>query len=127
MHDYDAVFAAGGCFVFALRLHERFHWNIRGIRTPTHVWGVKDGRGVDVRGTCPEVVLAAFACGCDAAPPIMDFSVADVRAEIAKKGYPPDLLEELRLLADCIFDTHERYASVRPPKPEVAALFAKKS
>jgi len=30
--DYDAVFAHGGCFHFALRLHKRFGYKIRGLR-----------------------------------------------------------------------------------------------
>ena len=122
-HDYDAVFTAGGCFVFALRLHERFGYKIRGLRKPSHVWAVKDTKGIDVRGFYPEVVLAALANGGDALTG-EEFSIDEVQAEIAKKEYPPALLEELRSLADSVFDTHERFILARPPKAEVAALFS---
>lgn len=121
--DYDAVFTAGGCFIFALRLHERFGWKIRGMRRPAHVWAIKDGKGVDVRGMFDEQLLAELANGGVQAP-IEDFTADDLRTEIAKKEYPPELLVELCALADRIFDTHERYVMARPPNPEAVALFA---
>lgn len=86
-YDYDAVFTAGGCFVFALRLQERFGWMMRGTRNPTHVWAVKESRGVDVRCAYPEFVLAALANGGENAP-VGDFTTEEVQAETAKKEYP---------------------------------------
>ncbi|HVW86694.1 MAG TPA: hypothetical protein VHB50_18540 [Bryobacteraceae bacterium] len=124
--DFDAVFTAGGCFVFAIRLQERFGWKIRGTRHPAHVWAVTGGKGVDVRGAYPESILSALANGGETVA-VEDFTAEEVQKEIAKKEYPPELLEEMRSLADRIFDAHERYVLVRPPKPEVEALFARKN
>ena len=128
--DYDAVFTAGGCFIFALRLHERFGYKIRGIRSSCdpkywgHVWAEKDGMGIDIRGMYKEDFLAALANGGTAIE-IENLSVEDLRAEIAKKEYPAYLLEEIRKLADKVFDKHERFELAKPMKPEVDALFSK--
>jgi hypothetical protein len=127
--DYDAVFTAGGCFIFALQLHERFSYKIRGVRSSNvprlwgHVWAQKGKMGVDVRGVYPEELVAALANG-GAASDIMDVSAEAVRAEIAKEEYPARLLEEIRALADWVFDSHERFALARPVRPETAALLS---
>lgn len=127
--DYDAVFTADACFVFALRLQERFDYALRGVRSPAnpkywgHVWAKHGGYGIDFRGAYSEEILAALATK-DSGVQIVDLSAAEVKEEIAKKDYPEEVLGTLRGLADCIFDSHERFAVVRPPKPEVATLFA---
>jgi hypothetical protein len=127
--DYDAVFTAGGCFIFALQLHERFGWKIRGVRSSNdsrmwgHVWAQKARMAVDIRGVYPEELVAALANG-GAASEIEDVSAEVVRAEIAKKEYPARLLEEIRALADRVFDSHERFTLARPVRPEAADTLA---
>jgi hypothetical protein len=119
--DYDAVFASDGCFLFALRLQERFGFKIRGFRLVqdgawTHVWAKKEAnRGIDIRGVYPEKLLAKLANGGEAAPEFEDVPVEDVSAAIQKKEYPTELLDELKKLADYIIDTHERFRGVKPP------------
>jgi hypothetical protein len=116
IHDYEAVFAHGGCFHFALRLHERFNLRLRGIREGylIHVWGLKpDGNGVDIRGVYPEELLAKLAYGGNE-PPICDVSEAEVRERVKAKGYPPDLEKELFDLADWIIEKHERFSAAKP-------------
>src|SRR5690348_14069246 len=120
LHDYEAVFAHGGCFHFALRLHDRFRYRIRGIREAhdgrslSHVWCLKrDPTGVDIRGVYPEHLLARLANG-GAEAPMFDVSVEEVQGVIKAKGYPPKLEAELFGLADWIFDNHERFATGKP-------------
>ena len=116
LHDYEAVFAHGGCFHFALRLHELFNLKLRGIREGylTHVWGLKaDGNGVDIRGVYPEYLLAKLAYGGKAAP-ICDVPDTEVRQLVKAKGYPPDLEKELFELADWIIEKHERFSAAKP-------------
>ena len=69
--DYDAVFSRGGCFHFALRLHQRFGYRIRGMQSESeagvlgHVWCLKgDGeKGIDIRGVYSEDLLVRLASG----------------------------------------------------------------
>jgi hypothetical protein len=129
--DYDAVFTSGACFIFALRLNERFRYSIRGCRCPDkpqcwlHVWAKKGDHGIDVHGRYPEKITTALANGGSALDPV-DVTVDEVKAEIAKNGYSDDFLKELSSLADRIFDTHERFVLARPGKPiqELAAVIA---
>jgi len=132
-HDYEAVFAHGGCFHFALRLHEKFSYKIRGIREGhdgglSHVWcrclKAGDGRGIDIRGIYDEALLAKLANGGKEAE-IYDVSVDELRTAIARKEYPPDLEMEIFQLADRIVDTHERFAAVKPSDDNAYAQFAK--
>jgi hypothetical protein len=119
--DYDAVFTGGACFIFALRLNERFQYEICGCRYPNrpqcwlHVWAKKGEHGIDVHGMYPQPIIAALANGGSAIDPV-GVTVDDINAEIVKKGYSDDLLKELSLLADHIFDTHERFVLARPVK-----------
>jgi len=116
LHDYEAVFASGGCFHFALRLHELFKLKLRGIREGhvLHVWGLKtDGNGVDIRGVYPENLLAKLAYG-GKEPPICDVPETEVRELAKAKGYPPDLEKELFELVDRIIENHERFAAAKP-------------
>jgi hypothetical protein len=128
-HDYEAVFAQGGCFHFALRIHERFGYPIRGIREGqdgkglTHVWCVKgDGKGVDIRGVYPENLLAKLANGGNPAP-FYDVPVDDVRKIITLKGYPADLEREILDKADWVVDNHERFQRARPADQGFYAKF----
>jgi hypothetical protein len=117
--DYEAVFAYGGCFHFALRLNERFHYPIRGSRTDQgswgHVWAKKNNDGIDIRGIYPETCSSALANG-GISRHIEDISVADVKDAIRQKDFPSDLTDELFVLADKIVDTHERFEKAKPLK-----------
>jgi len=129
--DYEAVFAHGGCFHFALRLHERFTYTIRGIRASpdgnslSHVWCLKTDtcKGIDVRGFYEEdvIVQLAGAKGADK----LSVSADEVRAVIAAKCYPADLDKEMRDLADWVFDTHERFLLAKPSSPGLYEQFCK--
>lgn len=119
--DYDAVFTGGACFLFALRLHERFNYSLRGIRSScdpnrwVHVWAKHNDLSVDFRGCYREEFVAALATnGCGAV--IHDVPIEVIRAEVKKKEYPEDVLRALTCLADRIFDTHMRFDVVRPPE-----------
>jgi hypothetical protein len=128
--DYEAVFAHGGCFHFALRLHERFGYTIRGIRaapdgkTFSHVWGQKpgDSKGVDIRGVYPEELLVRLANGGKLAM-IYDVSIDGIRDIIRAQEYPSALEEELFKLADWVIDTHERFLMAKPSDPNLYAQF----
>jgi len=121
--DDDAVFAHGGCFLFAQRLRERFGFSIRGFRLEekgpwTHVWARRDEKlSIDIRGIYPEELLAQLANSGNLAPSAEDLSDDDLAIAIAKKAYPPDLLKEMRRLADLIVDSHERFQGVKPLNP----------
>ena len=131
LHDYEAVFAHGGCFHFALRLKQRFGYQIRGIREShdrrslSHVWCVKpDGKGVDIRGVYPEDFLARLANG-GASAQVFDVAVEEIREIIASKGYTPSLETELGNLADWIVDNHERFESAKPVDENLYHAFRK--
>lgn len=128
-HDYEAVFAHGGCFHFALRLHERFGYKIRGIREGhnggwSHVWCLKTGscEGIDIRGIYDENLLAKLANGGKEAR-ICDVSADELHAAITGKHYPPDLEGEIFQWADRIVDTHERFEAAPPPDHNAYAKF----
>jgi len=128
-HDYEAVFAHGGCFHFALRLNVKFGYKIRGIReghdgSLSHVWCLKTGdcKGIDIRGVYDEALLTMLANGGKIAD-ICDVSVEELRTAMAGKNYPPDLESEIFQLADWIVDTHERFAAVKPLDDNAYAQF----
>jgi hypothetical protein len=129
-NDYEAVFAAGGCFLFALRLSERFGYKTRGFRASLdpacwgHVWALHNDKAIDVRGAYPEEFITALA-NDGVARKAQDVSVEALREAVGKKEYPEDLAQELSALADRIFDTHLRFDVVRPPNPEAIKLFSK--
>jgi hypothetical protein len=120
--DYEAVFAHGGCYHFALRLNERrgYGYAIHG-NSPTdnstswsHVWAVKDGYGIDIRGVYLEELTNKMANG-GVQFPIEVISPEQVRSVITKRGFPKELDDELFSLADWIVDKHERFELARPP------------
>ncbi len=118
--DYEAVFASGCCFHFALRLHEKFNYTIRGIREGhdvkhfSHVWCQipTNGEGVDIRGVYPECLLVRLANGGKPAE-AHDVPIDEVRDAIRARGYPLDLEREILELADWIIDIHERFEKCR--------------
>jgi hypothetical protein len=117
--DYEAVFAHGGCYYFALRLHERFGYTIRGIKeeqtaNPTHVWCIKtvEGPAVDIRGVYSEDVIGTLA-GPHCTKPC-EIGVAEIRRIINSRGYPTALDAKIRELADWIVDSHERFETAKP-------------
>jgi hypothetical protein len=123
--DYEALFAYGECFRFALRLHDRWGYKIRGIRAALnkkdwgHVWAVRcDGKGIDIRGIYPEKLLALLANdGIPATPDdvyIQDVDVQEVRDVIEARKYPQEVSAELDDLADKIVDTRERFRGAKP-------------
>jgi len=130
--DYEAVFAHGGCFHFALRLHEKVGYKIRGIRegndgtTLSHVWCRKAETcmGVDIRGVCHEDLLVQLANGGSMAVKC-DVSVEEVRDMIRSKEYPSELEAEIRGLADWILDKHERFAAAKPVDENLYRQFVK--
>lgn len=120
-HDYEALFAHGGCFHLALRVHERFQYPIRGLKedhqtsTVNHVWCQRphDRKAIDIRGVYPEDLTIKLANGGKAGNPY-DVSVEEVHNKIAEKRYPRALDLCLFKLADWIIDTHERFEAVPP-------------
>jgi hypothetical protein len=129
--DYEAVFTGGCCFHFALRLHKRFDYVIRGIRegcdgkTFSHVWCRKtgDSKGVDIRGVYSEDLLIGLAGG--EPERACDVSVQQIENIIRAREYPPQLETEIFELADWIVDNHERFVTARPSNPESHARFVK--
>jgi hypothetical protein len=130
--DYEAVFAGGGCFHFALRLHERFGYKIRGIRDGhdpkrwSHVWCQKgaDSKGVDIRGVYYENLLVMLANGGSTAA-VCDVLVDEIRNTIRARKYPSELESEIFKLADWIVDTHERFVTAKPSNEKLYAQFLK--
>lgn len=118
--DYEAVFAHGCCYHFALCLHEKFGYKIRGIKggddsaNPSHVWCLRggDGKAVDIRGVYPEELIIQLA---DLGGPAYDISAEKVRNIIESKSYSPALERRIRKLANCIVDSHERFEAAKPP------------
>lgn len=118
--DYEAVFAYGECFRFALRLHDRWGYKIRGIRAALdntrwgHVWAVSgNGKGIDIRGIYPERLLVMLAnAGMDATA--VDVDAQEIREFIEAREYPPEASTKLDALADWIVDTHERFSGAKP-------------
>ena len=132
-HDYEAVFAAGGCFLFADQLYKRLGYTPRGIRAGhgpkrlSHVWGqrkVGDCEGIDIRGFHCEKLLVRLAVG-DQDVKIEDVEVEEVRMMITEKEYPAELEMELRALADRIFETHERFRKAQPLDEGLYGQFVK--
>ena len=130
--DFEAVFAHGECFRFALRLHDRWQYAIHGIRAAPdrthwgHVWATKvDGKGIDIRGIYPERILGELAnAGLSAKTESVD--IREARDAVASQGYPEDLSIELDRLADWIIDTHERFQGAKPIEPQAStAIFGK--
>jgi hypothetical protein len=121
--DHQAVFAHGECFRFALRFNERFGYKIRGVKTYldrpqwSHVWALRENKGIDIYGVHEERLLAALN-GNEAAD-IIDADVEEIRTMVLQKEYPPDLDRQLNELADHIIDTHERFLMVKPPKEKM--------
>ena len=116
--DFEAIFAGGECARFALRLHDRWKYKIRGIRYQNenwrHVWVLKDAdRGIDIRGIYPETLIAKLANGGKDAP-AEDVDAESIRVLLRGKEYPADLALALDELADKIIDTHERFWDAKP-------------
>lgn len=120
-NDHHAIFAHGECFRFALRLHVRFGYKLRGVkshlsedrRTWSHVWALIDNQhAVDINGVHAEHILAAI-CGHEGECP-ENVTPEEVRTLNETRGYPADLESELDQLADRIFDTHERFEKAKP-------------
>jgi hypothetical protein len=129
--DYEAVFAAGCCFHFALRLHERFDLKIRGIRVSadkslSHVWCERKGecKGIDIRGIYPEELLAKLANGGSPAT-AYDVSADEVRDVIRAMDYPSELETEIFALADWIVDRHQRFEGAKPTDDKLYEEFRK--
>jgi len=127
--DFEAVFAYGECFRFALRLHDRWGYEIHGIRNdldPTrwgHVWAVKDdGKGIDIRGINSEKLLVALA-NAELPAEVKKVDIQEVRNLIEARGYPRDLSTKLDSLADWIVDTHERFNGAKPTAKCLREIF----
>jgi hypothetical protein len=130
-HDYEAIFAHGGCFHFALKIHERFGYPVRGIREGhdginlSHVWCLKEaGHGVDIRGIYPEDLLAKLANAGKPAT-VYDIQIDEIRNIIASKGYPAEIEIEIFRKADFVLDNHERFQMVKPSNPAEYNQFLK--
>lgn len=128
--DHIAIFAHGECFRFALRLHERWGYRIRGMLSASdsngwgHVWAIKEGKlGIDIRGIYPECILAALA-NKGKARKAHDVDPRELRALIEKREYPADLTKELDELADWVIESHERFKYAKPEDKEAIASFA---
>jgi len=117
--DFEAIFAGGECTRFALRLHDRWNYKIRGMRYPnernwTHVWALKDADlGIDIRGIYPETLIAKLANGGKEAL-AEDVDAESIRVFLRGKEYSAELAVALDELADKIIDTHERFECVKP-------------
>ena len=122
-HDYEAIFTRGACFHFALRLHKRFGYPIRGHRIEdgngspqlSHVWAIcrSENRAVDIRGVFPEPLLAAMANGGDTCENVGPVTKEELMSAIGRKHLPEEHTNRLFKLADQIFDTHERFEPAR--------------
>jgi hypothetical protein len=127
--DYEAVFAFGECFRFALRLHNRWGYEIHGIRAGpdmthwAHVWAAKGkGIGIDIRGIYPEKQLAELAnAGYPAKVEVVDLQEA--RAFVEARGYPQDFSAALDSIADWVIDTHERFNGAKPDSEFMREMF----
>lgn len=130
--DYEAVFTGGCCFHFALRLHKRFGYVIRGIREGcdgksfSHVWCRKTGysKGVDIRGVYSENLLIRLATGGHPAMPC-DLAMKEIEDIIRAKEYPSEFEAEIFKLADWIVDSHERFVTAKETDPKLYAQFLK--
>ena len=129
IEDVEAIFTSGECFRFALRLHDRFGYDISGVRSkfdPTqwgHVWARKGDKGIDIRGVYPEHIIAALANGGESIQTIEDASQDEIRELVRMKGCSEELSRRLDEIADRVIDTHERFSDVKPIDPEKSARF----
>lgn len=127
-HDYEALFARGGCFHFALWIHEKFGYPIRGIKeghvtsTPNHVWCQRpqDEKAIDIRGVYSEEIIIKLANGGKPAN-ACHVSADDVRRIIHSKCYPRALDAVIYKLADWIIKKHSRFDAVRTIDQDVVA------
>src|SRR6266498_1635752 len=98
--QYELVFTGGACFQFALRLHERFGYQIRGIYESyvgglSHVWcKTADANCIDVRGVHGEEETVKMANGGTFVEP-SDIAIREIHAKIAEKEYPPELAKRI--------------------------------
>jgi hypothetical protein len=128
-HDYEAVFAHGECFRFALRLHKRWGYEIHGIRCATdetrwgHVWAAKgDGKGIDIRGIYLENFLAMLANASMSAK-WQNIDIKEIQELVGARKYPQDLSAQLDFLADWVVDTHERFSGAKPFSGTLREIF----
>lgn len=127
--DFEAIFTSGECFRFALRLHDRFQYEIRGIRLErdssewAHVWARNGHQGIDIHGVYPERILSALANRGEDGKTPEDVSPNEIRELIRRRGYDEKLSRQLDALADKVFDTHERFLVLKPTDPEKRARF----
>ena len=116
--EHESIFNAGGCFQFALRLHERFGYKIRGIHEGyegglSHVWcEMANGKCVDIRGVSCEEEIVTLANGSTAT--VRDVCIDEIHRRIAEKKYPAELANRILMLADSVFDTDEKFAAAKP-------------
>lgn len=127
--DVEAIFTSGECHRFALRLHDRCGYEIRGVRSKCdssqwgHVWARMGDKGIDIHGVYPERLLAALANGGELGQTIEDVSPDEIRELIRMKSYPEELSRRLDDLADHVFKAHERFLNAKPIDPDASARF----
>ena len=118
----------GCCFHFALRLHERFGYSVRGVQSRSdanklgHVWSLTaEDKGIDIRGIYSEELLLRMDKR-DAAE-VRDVTPGEVQQIIEGRGYPRDLERRILELADWIIDNHERFQASKPKDQSNCAKF----
>ena len=128
-HDYEAVFTGGNCFHFALSLHKKYGYKIRGIReghdsrSLSHVWCQREStQGIDIHGVFCEELLVRLANGGDTGA-VCDVKVDEIQNTILAKGYPPEFEDEIFHLADWVVENHERFTNAKPSNDNLYAKF----
>jgi hypothetical protein len=102
--DYEALFTGGECFRFALRLHDRYKWKIRGIDVTgesPHVWAIDDhGRAIDIYGVHSECLKKALADEKNQKV-ASNAEIEVIRTKVENRCYPAHVAARLNKLADC--------------------------
>jgi hypothetical protein len=120
-NDYIALFSSGCCWHFALAIHKKYGYEIRGVsigNSPIgHVWcqlASDSTKGIDVHGVYAEELLEKLANDGKRTGPSFSLKPRDLRKKIREKRFPLDLNKRLTRLACWLLKTHRRFAAARP-------------
>src|ERR1700678_3966037 len=115
--DYHAIFSAGCCYHFALKLNELFGHRLAYFRSLSsddpngigHCWARHDsGRAIDINGVIAEDLLIRLNNGGETAK-ANEITRQDLEKQLATRGISDGLNDEIMKLAERIIRTHRRF------------------
>jgi hypothetical protein len=130
--DYHAVFSAGCCYHFALKLNELFGHRLAYFRSRSsddpngvgHCWARHDsGRAIDINGVIAEDLLIRLNNGGEKAEAV-EISRQDLEKQLATRGIPDRLNTEIMGVAERIIKTHQRFVMAQTREQKCRELFS---